>query len=217
MALTYSWAQFIERCVRHINNNYPSQDFTLSDNEALLYINESMSFGIVGQVWNGAKVLGTLEMPEAYIVQFELPTLTQNTISGKWVTTLPQPPLSLPLGYSINRIYPATQGFGEGQDVIMLKAKRIGRRKNMVLQFGVYGEVNNSILSLWVSNGASLLGQKFYVDMPSTRAVNLSDQMPLPDDAADMIFTKVIARLKDRLQLPQDVIQDNLPQGNKSS
>lgn len=217
MALVYSWQNFIERCTRHINNNFPSQDFKISDNEVLLYINEAMSVGVVGQVYNGAKILGTLEMPEAYIVQFELAALTQNKISGKWVTTLPQPPLSLPLGYSINRIYPATQGYGEGQDVIFLKAKRIGRRKNMPLQNGIYGEVNNSTLSLWGSNGISLLGQTFYVEMPSTRAVNLSDPMPLPDDAADMIFTKVIARLKDRLQIPQDIIQDNIPQGNKTS
>ena len=53
--------------------------------------------------------------------------------------------------------------------------------------------------------------------MPSTRAVSLTDQINLPDDAQKMIFDLVVARLKERLQLPQDIIQDDISQGNKSS
>lgn len=217
MALTYSWAQLSERIVRHINNDFANDSFSISSNEMLLYINEAMSSGIIGQVYGGAKILGTMEMPEAYLVTFELAALTQNAISSKWETTLPQPPLSLPLGYSINRIYPVDSSHGEGQDVIFLKAKRVGRRKNMPLQFGVYGNVVNNKLILEASNGTSLLNKVFYADMPSTRAVNITDPMPLPDDAAELIFTKVVARIKERLQLPQDIIQDNLPAGNKGS
>lgn len=217
MVLVFSWQQFIERIARHINNNFPNEDFTMSNAEILLYINEAMAYGIVGQVWNGAKIMGSMEMPEAYIVQFELAALVQDTVSDNWTTTLPQPPLSLPLGYSIDRIYPAANGFGQGQDVFLLKAKRVGRRKNMPLQFGVYGYVTNNKLWLYASNGSSLLGQTFYTEMPSTRATNLSDPMNLPDDAAKMLFDIVIARLKDRLQLPQDVIKDDLPPSNKTS
>lgn len=198
-------------------NQFPNDDWVITPNEMLLYINEAMSSGIIGQVYNGAKILGTMEVPEAYIVQFELSGLSQDNVSGKWTTTLPQPPLSLPLGYSINRIYPAKASLGQGQDVILLKAKRVGRRKTMPLQFGVYGEIQNKKLILWASNGTSLLNEVFYVEMPSTRAVNLTDAMPLPDDAAEMIFNKVIARLSNRLQIPHDVIQDGLPAGNKTS
>lgn len=217
MALTFSWQQFIERVERHINNDFPSSEVSLSNNEALLYVNEAMSYGLVGQVWQGAKAMGFMEVPEAYIVQYLLPALTQDTVSGYWTTTLPQPPLSLPLGYSINRIYPATTGFGQGQDVFLIKAKRVGRRINMPMQFGVRGWVTNGTLWLSASDGSSLLGQNFYVEMPSTRATSLSDQINLPDDAQKIIFDLVVARLKDRLQLPQDVIQDDLTQGNKSS
>jgi hypothetical protein len=217
MALTYSWLQFCERVGRHINNNFPNEEFSTSTNEILLYINEAMSYGLVGQVYNGAKVLGTLEVPEAYIVQFELPALIEDTVSGKWTTTLPQPPLSLPLGYSINRVYPGRAGWGQGKDVIFLKAKRVARRLNMPLQYGVYGYVTNSKLWLFASDGSSLLGETFYAEMPSTRAVNLNDAMPLPDDAAKLIMDLVIARLKDRLQLPQDIIKDDLPPSNKAS
>jgi len=217
MALPFSWLQLIVRVEKHFNNDYPGTDFSITRNEILAYINESMSFGLVGQVWNGAKATGVMEVPEAYIVQFELSALTQDTVSGKWVTDLPQPPLSLPLGYSVNRAYPATTGFGQGNDVIFLKAKRVGRRKNMPMQFGVYGYITNSRLWLYASDGSSLLNQTFYVEMPSTRAVNLSDPINLPDDAIEPIFLKVIAKLKDRLGIPMDVVQDDLPAGNKAS
>ena len=53
--------------------------------------------------------------------------------------------------------------------------------------------------------------------MPSTRAVNLTDAMPLPDDAAKMLFDMVVLRIKDRMQIPQDIVQDDLAPGNKSS
>jgi len=217
MALNYSWAQYIERIKKHISSGFPGDDWNITDNEVLLYINEAMAYGAVGQIWNGAKVLGEMQVPEGYIVKFELDSLTQDTVSGKWVTYLPQPPLSIPLGYSINRIYPATTGFGQGKDVILLKSKRIGRRRDMPLQFGVYGEIQNRTLILWASDGSSLSGQRFYAEMPSTRAVSVTDAMPLPDDASKMLFDIVVSRIKDRMQIPQDIVQDDLPSGNKSS
>lgn len=217
MALTYSWKQFINRVQRHFNNDFPGTDFTVSPSEILLYINESMSSGIIGQVYNGAKVLGALEMPDAYILQFELAALAQDSVSGYWYATLPQPPLSLPLGYSVNRVYPATTGFGQGKDCIAIKAKRIGRRKLMPMQFGVRYWVTGQKIWLAASDGSSLLGQTFYVEMPSTRAVSVDDTMNLPDDASEAIFLKVIAKLKDRLGIPQDIIQDDLPAGRKDS
>lgn len=217
MALGYTWRQFVQRLNNHINNDYPGTDFTITENLMLLYINEAMSYGLVGQVWNNAKNLGQMEVPDGYIVKFQLAALTQDSVSGKWLTALPQPPLSLPLGYSVNRVYPATAGLGEGYDVIFLKSKRIGRRKRMPLQFGVYGEFYNSVLRLWESDGGSLLNQVFYAEMPSTRAVSITDAINLPDDAQKIIFDLVIARLKDRLGIPQDIIQDDLPAGRKDS
>lgn len=217
MALTYSWIQFIQRIKRHINNNFPTSDFSVSDNEMLLYINEAMSYGLVGQVWNGAKAMGTMEVPEGYLVTFQLAALTEDPVTKYWYSTLPQPPLSLPLGYSITRGYFGNTTDGEGTEWVWIKAKRVGRRKSMPMQFGVRAWVENKKIYLAASDGSSLLGQTGYVQMPSTRAVNLTDAVPLPDDAQKMIFDIVVARLKERLQLPQDIIQDDLPQGNKIS
>lgn len=217
MALTYTWKQLIQRIRQHINNDFPSAEFSTTENEVLLYINEAMSFGLVGQVWNSAKVTGVMEVPESYLVTFQLAALSFDNVTRNWYSTMPQPPLSLPLGYSVNRVYFANTTYGIGIDVLPIKANRLGYRMNMPMPFGVRYWVENSKIWFAASDGSSLFNQNCYIQMPSTRAVNVTDLMPLPDDATDMIFTKVVARLKDRLQLPQDIIQDDLPQGNKSS
>lgn len=217
MALTYSWKQLIQRLRQHIVNDFPSADLSVTDNEVLLYINEAMSFGLVGQVWNNSKITGVIEVPDAYEVTFQLSALTQDTVTKYWYSTMPQPPLSLPLGYSVNRVYFANSTNGEGVDCFPIKAKRLGYRKNMPMPFGVRYWVENSKIWLAASDGSSLLNQDCYIQMPSTRAVNITDQIPLPDDATEMIFSKVLIRLKDRLQLPQDVIKDDLSPGNKAS
>lgn len=217
MALTYSWKQFIQRVRQHVNNDFPSSEFNTSENEVLLYINEAMSFGLVGQVYAGAKITGVLDVPESYLVTFQLASLTQDPVTRYWYSTMPQPPLSLPLGYSVNRVYFANTSNGIGIDCLPIKAKRTGYRMNMPMPFGVRYWVENGKIWLAASDGNSLLNQNCYIQMPSTRAVNVTDIMPLPDDAAKMIFDLVVARIKDRLQLPQDIIQDDLSQGNKSS
>lgn len=216
MALTYSWKQLVERIQIQILNDFPSSESTMTDNQILLYVNEAMSSGLVGQVYGGAKILGTLEVPDAYIIRFQLAALSKDTATGYWTTSLPQPPVSLPLGYSINRIYFANSVDGVGQDVALIKAKRVGRRTDMPMQFGVRAWVTGGTLWMAASNGSSLLNQNCYIEMPSTRAVNITDTMPLPDDAAEAIMTKVVARLKERLQMPQENILDDTPTGNKN-
>ena len=217
MALSYSWLQLINRIQRHINNDFPNAEFSTSPNEMLLYINEAMSSGIIGQVYAGAKIMGTLDMPESYLVTFELAALQQDSISGYWYSTMPQPPLSLPLGYSVNRVYFANSMNGQGMDCLPIKAKRVAYREYMPMPLGVRYWIENGKIWLAASNNVSLLNKNCYVQMPSTRATDINDQINLPDDATEMIFNKVVARLKDRLQLPQDIIQDDLSQGNKTS
>lgn len=217
MALGYTWKQFIQRCRQHIVNDFPSSELNMTENETLLYINEAMSFGLVGSVWNGAKMMGALEVPDAYEMTLQLSALQYNNVRRKWYSTLPQPPVGLPLGYSINRVYFANSAYGEGVDALPIKAKRIGYRNNMPMPFGVRYEVENDIIWLMVSDGSSLLNQNCFVQMPITRAQSVNDMINLPDDAQKVIFDLVIARMKDRLQLPQDIIADDLSSGNKSS
>lgn len=217
MALTYTWKQFIQRIRQHIVNDFPSSEFNTTENEVLLYINEAMAYGLVGSVWNGAKMLGALEVPDAYEMTLQLAALKFSSVRRKWYSTLPQPPIGLPLGYSINRIYFANGAYGEGVDALPIKSKRIGYRNNMPKPFAISYQVENDIIWLEASDGSSLLNQKCFVQMPITRAQSVTDAVNLPDDAQKIIFDLVVARMKDRLQLPQDIIQDDLTQGNKSS
>lgn len=217
MALTYSWKQLIDRIQIHILNDFHSSESTMTDNQVLLYINEAMSFGIIGTAWGGAKITGVMEIPDAYEVTFQLAALQQDSVTKRWYSTMPQPPLSLPLGYSVNSVYFANSSDGKGLDCLPIKSKRLGYRRYLPKPLCVFYSVENGRIWLEASDGSSLLNQDCYIQMPSTRAVNLTDQIPLPDDATEMIFTKVIGRLKDRLQLPQDIVQDDLPAGNKSS
>lgn len=217
MALDYSWANLKDRVFRHINNDFPNASFSISDNEALLYINEAMSFGLVGQVWQGAKITGVMEVPDAYNVKFELAPLQQDKVTRYWETALPQPPLSLPLGYSVKNVYFADEVNGRGIDCILIKGKRVGRRLNMPRQYGVDVWFENKKVIFSAFDGGSLANKTAYAIMPSTRAVNITDPINLPDDANKIIFDMVVARIKERLGLPQDIVQDDLPSGNKSS
>jgi hypothetical protein len=198
-------------------NDFPSSESTLTDNQVLLYINEAMSFGIVGTVWGGAKVTGVMEVPDAYQVTFQLEALQQDNVTKRWYSTMPQPPLSLPLGYSVNSVYFANSSNGKGLDCFPVKNKRTGYRKFLPSPLCVFYSVENSRIWLEASDGSSLLNEDCYIQMPSTRAISVNDPMNLPDDATDAIFTKVTARLKERLMLPQDTIQDDLPPGNKGN
>jgi len=215
--ISYTKQQLIERIKRHIANDFPSADFSASDNEVLLYIDQALAFNMVGQVFSNAKIEGNLVVPDAYLTTYLLPALTQDPITRKWVGTLPQPPVSLPLGYSVTHIYFADSAYGQGTSVFMIKNNRAAYRDNMPKPFGVSARIEGSSIFLQASDGGSLLNQNLYVTMINTRTSSLTDTMSLPDDAIELIFNNVITKLKDRLQLPKDIVQDDISAGNKSS
>lgn len=211
--IPYTKKLLIQRIRQHFVNNFPSSDLNVSENETLLYIDQAIATNVIGQMYLAAKLEGTLATPEAYLNTYQLPAVTKNSITGYWTTTLPQPPLSLPLGFSITRWYFANAANGVGSDVIMIKSKRVARRKYMPRQFGVNGWVEGSTVFLEASNNTSLLGVNFYVTMINTRTESLTDILNIPDDAIEAIFQNVIAKLKDRLMLPKDIIQDDISTG----
>lgn len=215
--IPYTKQQLVERVRRHIVNDFPSSDLSISVNEVLLYIDQAVAFNMVGQVWNMAKVEGNIVMPEAYLTTYHLSTLSYDTLTREWYTTLPQPPVSLPLGYSITDVYPVLAGSGRGESFFPIKSKRTAYRKFMPTPVGGSYKVQGDKIILAASDGGSLLSYTFYVEMAKSRTESLTETLNLPDDAIELIFNNVIAKLKDRLQLPQDVIQDDISTGNKTS
>ena len=215
--IAYTKRQLIQRIRQHMADNFPSSEFGATSNEVLLYIDQALAHTMIGQVWQGAKLEGNIAMPEAYLTTYLLPNLQQETATGYWYTTLPQPPVSLPLGYSIDDIYFANQANGKGIPVLMIKQKRVSYRNNLPMPMGVRAWVEGSKLTLASSNGASLLNEPIYVRMASTRTSDLNETMNLPDDAIEVIFANVIGKLKDRMQIPKDIVADDISAGNKGS
>lgn len=212
----YIWKQLIQRISKHMNNGFPNDAFATTDNEILLYIQQANAFGLVGQVWMGAKVTGYMEMPEGYLATMQLAALAQDPNSGYWFTKLPQPPVSLPLGYSINRVYSTSPGSQQNQDFFMIKANRVGRRTNMPMPGGIRCWVEAYTLWCAASDNQPLLGIPIFVSMPITRTTDITLPMNLPDDAIDSIFTQVTGWLTKRYQSPKDIIHDDLPAGNNT-
>lgn len=219
MAVPYNRKQLIQRIRKHMNNGFPNDAYATSDNEIMLYIDQSIAYGLVGQVWMQAKVTGVMEMPEAYLVTLQLPALQEDPNTGYWFTTLPQPPVSLPLGYSINRIYTVGPQSRQNQDFFMIKANRVGRRTNMPMPGGIRCWIdysNATVVYCAASDNQPLLNVPVFVQMPTNRTSDITLPMNLPDDAIESIFNSVTGQLTKRYQEPKDVINDDLPAGNNT-
>lgn len=199
-----------------MSNGYPNDSFATSSNEIMLYIDQAIAFGIVGQAWNSAKLTGVMEVPEAYLITYQLLNLTHDEILMEWYATLPQPPVSLPLGYSINEVYSATVGGGKGINFLPIKGKRQGFREFMPYPSGGSYRVENNVIRLKSNNGFPLLGVPIYVQMPTSRTSDITQDMNLPDDVIQIIFDSVVQRLIQRYGQPKDIVKDDLPAGNNT-
>lgn len=217
MARPYTKRAMIERIKRHMNNGFTNSSFGSSDNEILYFIDQSLATAIVGLAYANAKVEGVLVTPEAFLVTYRLSGILQDDITGNWYVDLPQPPLSLPLGYSVTDAYYGQAGYGKSDPIMLVKVKRRPYRKFMPSPDGVQGWVENKRFWMEATDGTPLSNMTLFIQMPSTRTEDLDEDMAVADDVLDMIFTNVVAKLTQREQLPSDIIQDNLPAGNKSS
>lgn len=216
MAITYSKQLFIERVKKHLADGFPHTSFPITDNEIMLYIDAEIPFVMKQQMFENSKVIGTLETPEAYLSTYEIAP-TQDEQTQEWVATLPQPPVDLPLGYSITRVYASFQGF-ETDDFLPLSAKRSAFRNQLPQSPNILYRVNNGQeIRIKPPTNMNIYGTTILVEMPISRTDDKTATMNLPDSAISLIFDRVIARILQRYSIPQDIIKDNLPAGNKTS
>lgn len=211
MAITYSKKMLIERIKRHMADGFPNDEFTMTDNEILLYIDSALAALLVGNVYGLAKVTGAIATPEAYIVTTELDALVQDNVTGEWYATLPQTPISLPLGYSITNVYFGTE------PVLMIKTQRVAYRDFMPKPIGCSGRVKGNKIYVKAKDNSALAPYTLYVDMVSTRTSDVNESMNVPDDIIQSVFDTVVERCIKRLAMPKDIVKDYLGAGNKSS
>jgi hypothetical protein len=214
--IVYTKAQFIERIRKHVSDGFAGSDFSASDNEILLYLDSALAYGMIGQVYMNAKIDGNLATPEAYLTTYLINTIAQDPNTGYWFINLPQPPVSLPLGYSVDRVYTASPGQGVSKNFFLIKAKRVGYRENLPMPNGIRCWIEGSTMYLQASNNIPLLNMPIYVRMAKSRTDSLSEPMNLPDDAIQAIFDKVIQEFDSRYQQPRDEVQDYEPAGNSN-
>lgn len=217
MAIQYTKRILVQRIRKHVADGYPNDDFSASTNEIMLYIDQALAFGLIGQVYQNAKVEGNLVMPEAYMTTFLLPALQKDSLTEDWYSTLPQTPVNLPLGYSISDVYFATMADGKSESVLPIRNKRVAFRNFMPKPYGTSYRVEANKIFIKSSNNYPLLGLNLYVTMAKTRTTDLDEIMALPDDAIEAIFNNVVTKLTQRGQEPKDIIKDQLPSGNKAS
>lgn len=217
-ALPYTKKLLIQRIRKDVSNSrFVKDEFAASDNEINLYIDQAAAAKIVGSAYANAKIDGALAVNEAYLITYSFDTIYQDDTTSYWYVTLPQPPIGLPLGYSVNRAYFAATGLGVSQELFPIKAKRVGYRLNMPLLGGTRYWIENNRMWMQSSSGQPLLGLKLFVQMPSARTTDVNAVMNMPEDDIEFVFNDVVKQLMRRYGVPQDTIKDDLPAGNKSS
>jgi len=212
--IAYTKKMLVQRLRQDLANDFPDSEFEISEREVLLHIDQALAFNAVGQVYAGSKVLGTLEVPEGYLTRYALPALVQDPITSEWYAALPQPPVSLPLGYSITRAYFASTQNGVSQEILPIKAKRSAYRNNMPRPAGAEYKVNGSTIYITANDGSPLSNQSVYVEMLNTRTSSMTDVLNLPDDAIEGIYNGAYSKLVQRYKMPKDVIKDDIGAGN---
>ena len=215
MAIAYTKQMLIERIRRHLANDFPNSSFSISENEVLLYVDAAIPVVLRTLLFENAKVTGVLDVPEAFLVTYELTLTTQNTTTNEWSATLPQTPLALPDGYNITDAYFKVNG--KTQSLFMISTKRTTYRDNLPKPDGILGRIEGNKIYVKTAQGMMLYNEVLCVQMPISRTADKNAVMNVPDDAIEGIFNNVIAKCKDRYAMPQDIIKDDLPAGNKAS
>lgn len=216
-ALPYTKQALVERIKKHLADDFPGEDFSITDNEIILYIDAAIPFVLKGTLFENAKVTGVFDVPEAYLVTYNYTIASQNTNTLEWSVTLAQTPLSLPTGYDITSVYIADPSSGRSQNAYPITPKRKAYRNYMPKPSGFFYRIEGQTMLLETADGSSLLNYSLFVQMPISRTTDRNAAMNLPDDAIKPIFDEVIKTILQRYSIPQDIVQDGLPAGNKSS
>jgi hypothetical protein len=85
-----------------IAGGIPTDDFPVSLNEINLWLDHAIAASAMKNYTDGVQIDGLEFVGDAYYTTFKDLTLTQDTTSLYYKTTLPAPPISVPRGYDIS-------------------------------------------------------------------------------------------------------------------
>lgn len=204
---------FAERVKRRIFNGYPSIAENTTNNEIYLYFYEACGVAITRMSNSNLQVEGVRSIPEGFLTTYKFSTFTKDYARGWYSVTLQQPPVNLPLGYSIVSPYFGNAGF-VGYPLIAVHPFQRGYYSKLPTpNFGGYYFVENNIFYVdTVGADINSVGS-LYVPMLSPRTATGSDTdtINMPDDAFSMVFDIVVQKLTQRLEIKKDRETDGKP------
>lgn len=207
-----TWAVAAERIKRRLYNGWPSIAENTTPNEIYLYLYEAIATVITQKSERGLAVEGIRAIPEGFITTYSFTNFTKDQIRGYYTVTLQQPPVGLPLGYSIISPYFATVGQVSYPLIAIHPFQRGYYDKLPSPNFGVYYFVENSTFFMdFKGQDTSIVGT-LYIPMLSPRGATGQDTdvINIPDEAMSMVFDMVVQKLTQRLEVISDTINDGV-------
>ena len=220
MITTITYGKFVEQIKRFVSNGWPDIADNYTDNEILMYIYQMTAAEIVIASTNNMKYTGFFSTPEGFITNYDFPAnlFNKDANTGYYYVTLPEPPVNLPIGYSIQS--PVFVGLGsESFPLIWVQTFQRGYATKLPLpNYGVFCFVQNNTLFLDTQQQSLFnSGLTLRVPMLSSRSTTGADTdlMNVSDDQQAAIFDMVVDKLTGRINRPQVLTNDgnNIPIG----
>lgn len=216
MSIPYTKKMFCERVVKHINDGFPNNDFKITQNEVLLYLDSAIPSVLKGQMFDNAKISQVLDVPEAYLVTYTYTVTLKQKSTNEWYVTLAQTPMALPNGYQVTDAY-FSSNVGRTMSVNFVSVKRQSYKSLLAQPPVVNARIEGQTCYMQSYNGFSLLNQTFNIQFPISRTSDVNAPMNLPDEAITGMFEYTTKKIIERYSIPKDTVEDSLPAGNKTS
>ena len=188
----------------------PSDDFPITLNEINLWLDHAIAASAVKNYTDGVSIDGLEFVGDAYYATFKNLTLTQDTDSLYFKTTIPAPPVGVPRGYDIASAYIMQATGGYGTPLVRVNPQQLDyyeslpKPKNSI-EFWVEG------VTLFVKAATTnlLTGAKVAVRMiGSAGSRSLTDAALVPNDAVPYIVDYVFKYFSQTDQMPKDLTND---------
>jgi hypothetical protein len=188
--------QLIERVQRYLSNGLVSDDFAPSKNEISLYINDAIAAVVTKTAKGNYGLDAVLSVPEGVLSRFSFTSFTKDSGTGEWYVTLPDAPLSLPLGYSISDVY-FTGTKGRGIPCYAVNQKAESYFRNLPRPTAAYYYIEGGKMYLCDINLlATDLTLKVVMVSPSS--TNDDSTINLSPDLVQEVFNIVVAQMTQR-------------------